>query len=34
MLAEHLRKIYSERTVIHYPQGCTYDWVTGPKDEV
>ena len=28
-LAEHLRKVYQERTVIHYAQGCTYDWAAG-----
>jgi putative NIF3 family GTP cyclohydrolase 1 type 2 len=28
MLAAHLRKAYPDRTVVHYPQGCTYDWVT------
>lgn len=27
ILAEHLRKTYPDRTVIHYAQGCTYAWV-------
>jgi len=27
-LAEFLRKRHPERRVIHYPQGCGYDWVT------
>ena len=27
-LSEHLRKAYSDRKVIHYPQGCGYEWVT------
>jgi putative NIF3 family GTP cyclohydrolase 1 type 2 len=29
VLAEHLRKTYPGRKVIHYPEGCGYDWVTG-----
>jgi putative NIF3 family GTP cyclohydrolase 1 type 2 len=29
MLAEHLEKAYPERRVIHYAQGCGYEWVTG-----
>jgi putative NIF3 family GTP cyclohydrolase 1 type 2 len=28
-LAEHLRQTYPGRKVIHYPEGCGYDWVTG-----
>jgi len=28
-LAEFLKKRYPERQVIHYAQGCGYDWVTG-----
>jgi putative NIF3 family GTP cyclohydrolase 1 type 2 len=28
-LAEFLQNRYPERKVIHYPQGCGYDWVTG-----
>jgi hypothetical protein len=28
-MSEHLGKIYAERKVIHYAQGCGYDWVTG-----
>lgn len=28
-LSEHLRKTYPDRTVIHYPQGCGYDWIRG-----
>jgi NIF3 (NGG1p interacting factor 3) len=28
-LSEHLRKTYPERRVIHYAQGCGYEWVTG-----
>lgn len=33
MLSEHLRRAYPERKVIHYAQGCTYDWVTGREEE-
>lgn len=29
MLAEHLRTAYPDRKVVHYTQGCTYEWVTG-----
>jgi putative NIF3 family GTP cyclohydrolase 1 type 2 len=29
MLSEHLAKTYPERKVIHYAQGCGYEWVTG-----
>jgi putative NIF3 family GTP cyclohydrolase 1 type 2 len=28
-LSEHLKTTYPERKVIHYAQGCTYEWVTG-----
>ncbi len=28
-LSEHLGKTYPERKVIHYAQGCGYEWVTG-----
>lgn len=28
-LSEFLKKHYPERPVIHYPQGCGYEWVTG-----
>jgi hypothetical protein len=28
-LSEHLKKTYADRKVIHYAQGCGYDWVTG-----
>ncbi len=28
-LSEHLRTVYPDRKVLHYAQGCTYDWVTG-----
>ncbi len=31
MLSEHLKKTYPERRVIHYAQGCTYDWMTGDR---
>jgi len=31
LLAEHLRKAYADRTVIHYAGGCTYDWITARK---
>jgi putative NIF3 family GTP cyclohydrolase 1 type 2 len=33
MLAEHLRTAYPNRTVIHYAQGCTYEWLTGREKE-
>jgi hypothetical protein len=29
MLAEQLEKTYPEQKVIHYGQGCGYEWVTG-----
>jgi putative NIF3 family GTP cyclohydrolase 1 type 2 len=28
VLAEHLKKAYPGRRVVHYPEGCGYDWVT------
>lgn len=28
-LAERLRTTFPGRKVVHYPQGCGYDWVTG-----
>ena len=28
-LSGHLKTTYPERKVLHYAQGCTYDWVTG-----
>jgi len=28
-LSEFLKKHYPERRVVHYAQGCGYDWVTG-----
>ncbi|NLH75559.1 MAG: hypothetical protein GX465_00790 [Acidobacteria bacterium] len=28
-LAERLRAAFPGRKVVHYPQGCGYDWVTG-----
>jgi hypothetical protein len=28
-LSEHLKTTYPERKVLHYAQGCTYDWVAG-----
>jgi putative NIF3 family GTP cyclohydrolase 1 type 2 len=27
-LSEHLKTAHPERNVIHYAEGCTYDWVT------
>jgi hypothetical protein len=30
-LSEFLKKRYPERQVIHYAQGCGYEWVTGAK---
>ncbi|OGD17631.1 MAG: hypothetical protein A2Y69_10105 [Candidatus Aminicenantes bacterium RBG_13_59_9] len=33
MLADQLRKVYPDKKVIHYAQGCTYDWVTGHGNE-
>jgi hypothetical protein len=32
LLAEHLRKVYPDKKVIDYTQGCTYDWVTARED--
>lgn len=28
-LAEHLRRTYAGRKVVHYAEGCGYDWVDG-----
>jgi len=30
LLSAHLKKAYPEHKVVHYPQGCGYEWVTGP----
>ena len=27
-LSEYLKSVYPERQVVHYAQGCTYEWVT------
>jgi putative NIF3 family GTP cyclohydrolase 1 type 2 len=29
LLAEHLKATYPGRKIVHYPQGCGYEWVTG-----
>jgi hypothetical protein len=29
LLAEHLKAAYPGRKIVHYPQGCGYEWVTG-----
>ncbi len=28
-LAGHLRRAYPGRRVVHYAQGCGYDWIAG-----
>ena len=28
MMSEHLRRVFGDRKVIHYTQGCTYDWIS------
>jgi hypothetical protein len=28
-LSEHLKRIYADRKVVHYAQGCGYEWVSG-----
>ena len=30
LLSAHLKKAYPEHKVVHYPQGCGYEWGTGP----
>jgi len=29
LLSAHLKNAYPEHKVVHYPQGCGYEWVTG-----